>query len=93
MNQMNLRKTALAMPPTSPAFPPGPYSFVDRQYFIIRYHTDLEALRRVVPEPLEVIEPVVNYEFIRMAGVYEGLHEAGIRPTRLAGISISASPR
>jgi acetoacetate decarboxylase len=64
MNQMNLRKTALAMPPTSPAFPPGPYSFVDRQYFIIRYHTDLEALRRVVPEPLEVIEPVVNYEFI-----------------------------
>jgi predicted acylesterase/phospholipase RssA len=36
---------------------------------------------------------VVNYEFIRMAGVYEGLHEAGIRPTRLAGISISASPR
>ena len=61
-----LRKTAFAMPPTSPAFPPGPYRFVDRQYFIIKYRTDLEALRRVVPEPLEVIEPVVNYEFIRM---------------------------
>ena len=61
-----LRKTAFAMPPTSPAFPPGPYRFVDRQYFIIRYRTDLEALRRVVPEPLEVIDPVVNYEFIRM---------------------------
>ena len=61
-----LRKTAFAMPPTSPAFPPGPYRFVDRQYFIIRYRTDPEALRRVVPEPLEIIEPVVNYEFIRM---------------------------
>lgn len=54
------------MPLTSPAFPPGPYRFVDRQYLIIRYRTDIEALRRVVPEPLEIIEPVVNYEFIRM---------------------------
>src|ERR687887_2510027 len=61
-----LRKTAFAMPPTSPAFPPGPYRFVDRQYFIIQYRTDPEALRRVVPEPLEITEPVVNYEFIRM---------------------------
>src|SRR5262245_64582531 len=61
-----LRESAYAMPPSSPAFPPGPYRFVDRQYFIIRYRTDLEALRRVVPEPLEIIEPVVNYEFIRM---------------------------
>ena len=61
-----LRKTAFAMPPASPAFPPGPYRFVDRQYFIIKYRTDLEALRRVVPEPLEIVEPVVNYEFIRM---------------------------
>jgi acetoacetate decarboxylase len=61
-----LRKTAFAMPSTSPAFPPGPYRFVNREYFIIRYRTDLEALHRVVPEPLEVIEPVVTYEFIRM---------------------------
>jgi len=61
-----LRESAYAMPPSSPAFPPGPYRFVDRQYFIIRYRTNLEALRRVVPEPLEIIEPVVNYEFIRM---------------------------
>jgi hypothetical protein len=46
--------TAFAIPPTSPAFPPGPYRFVDREYFIIRYRTDLEALRRIVPEPLEI---------------------------------------
>src|SRR5260221_3481963 len=66
MDGSTLRKSAFAMPPSSPAFPPGPYRFVDREYFIIRYRTDLAALRRVVPEPLEVIEPVVNYEFIRM---------------------------
>ena len=66
MDRTTLRKTAFAMPPTSPAFPPGPYRFVDREYFIIRYRTDPRALRRVVPEPLEIIEPVVNYEFIRM---------------------------
>lgn len=59
-------RAALAMPLTSPAYPPGPYRFIDREYFIIRYRTDPEALRRVVPEPLEIAEPVVNYEFIRM---------------------------
>lgn len=66
MDKEFLRENAFAMPPTSPAFPPGPYRFIDRQYFIIRYRTDPEALRRVVPEPLELVEPVVNYEFIRM---------------------------
>jgi acetoacetate decarboxylase len=66
MDTFSLQRTAFAMPPASPAFPRGPYRFVDRQYFIIRYRTDPEALRRVIPEPLEMVEPVVNYEFIRM---------------------------
>lgn len=66
MDGSTLRRKAFAMPPSSPAFPPGPYRFVNREYFIIRYRTDLAALRQVVPEPLELIEPVVNYEFIRM---------------------------
>jgi len=66
LDEATLRDSAFAMPPSSPAFPPGPYRFVDREYFIIRYRTDPEALRRVVPAPLEIIEPVVNYEFIRM---------------------------
>lgn len=63
---MDIFQNAFAMPPASPAFPRGPYRFVDRQYFIIRYRTDPEALRRVIPAPLEMVEPVVNYEFIRM---------------------------
>ena len=61
-----VRKRAFAMPLTSPAFPPGPYRFVDREFFIVTYRTDPEALRAVVPEPLEIAEPIVKYEFIRM---------------------------
>jgi acetoacetate decarboxylase len=66
MKQEIVRTTAFAMPLTNPAFPPGPYRFINREYFIIQYRTDPEALRRIVPEPLELAEPVVNYEFIRM---------------------------
>src|SRR6267142_850288 len=62
----DVRKTAYSMPLTNPSFPPGPYRFFNREYFIITYRTDPEALAAVVPEPLEVTEPVVKYEFIRM---------------------------
>jgi acetoacetate decarboxylase len=57
---------AFAMPLTSPAFSKGPYRFVDREFLIISYRTDREALAAVVPEPLTFDEPIVNYEFIRM---------------------------
>jgi acetoacetate decarboxylase len=66
MKHETVRASAFAMPLTNPAFPAGPYRFVNREYFIIQYRTDLEALRRMVPEPLAITEPVVNYEFIRM---------------------------
>lgn len=62
-----VRKTAFAMPLTSPAYPPGPYRFINREFFIITYRTDPARLRAMVPEPLEVPEPLVSYEFIRMA--------------------------
>ena len=66
MNEDEVRSRAFAMPLTSPAFPPGPYRFVDREYFIVTYRTDPDALRTIVPAPLEITEPVVKYEFIRM---------------------------
>src|SRR5881398_4012640 len=62
----DVRRTAYSMPLTNPSFPPGPYRFFNREYFIITYRTDPEALAAVVPEPLEVADPVVKYEFIRM---------------------------
>ena len=62
----DVRRRAYAMPLTSPAFPPGPYRFVNREYFIVTYRTDPAALRAVVPEPLDIGDPLVKYEFIRM---------------------------
>lgn len=66
MKESDVLKNAFAMPLTNPAYPPGPYRFIDREFLIITYRTEMDALRRVVPEPLEVTEPFVKYEFIRM---------------------------
>ena len=66
MKETDVRAKAFAMPLTSPAYPPGPYKFYNREYLIITYRTDMEKLRAVVPEPLEVTDPIVKYEFIRM---------------------------
>jgi len=53
------------MPLTSPPFRAG-LSFYDREYFIITYRTDPEAIEKILPEPLTFDEPLVKYEFIRM---------------------------
>jgi acetoacetate decarboxylase len=68
MRENELLERAFAMPLTNPAYPPGPYRFVDREYLTITYRTDPAKLRAVVPEPLEYNEhePLVKYEFIRM---------------------------
>ena len=66
MKEADVRQRAFAMPLTSPAYPPGPYRFYQREFLIITYRTDLDTLRALVPEPLQVEEPLVKYEFIRM---------------------------
>lgn len=66
MKEQEVREKAFAMPLTSPAYPPGPYRFVDREFMIITYRTDPDKLRAIVPEPLEIDAPLVKYEFIRM---------------------------
>jgi acetoacetate decarboxylase len=58
-----------ATPLAGAAFPPPPYSFKDREYLNITYETDPVALRAVVPEPLEIDEPLVRFEVIRMPDV------------------------
>src|SRR6185436_13692533 len=62
----DFRGGSFAMPLTSPAFPCGPYRFIDREYLVITYETDMDALRAVVPQPLEVTEPIVKFEVMRM---------------------------
>ncbi|MET4131568.1 acetoacetate decarboxylase [Porphyrobacter sp. MBR-155] len=66
MKAADIRAHAFSMPLHSPSYPPGPYRFMDREYLIITYRTDPEALKRVVPAPLECDAPIVKYEFIRM---------------------------
>ncbi len=57
-----------AMPLTSPAFPRGPNVCTNHEFLVITYRTDPDALRAVVPAPLENSVPFVKYEFIRMPG-------------------------
>jgi acetoacetate decarboxylase len=60
MKIADVRAGAFAMPLN------GPYRFYDREYFVIEYLTDPDALRAVVPEPLKISDPIVKFEFIRL---------------------------
>lgn len=66
MKIADVRAKAFAMPLNDPSYPRGPYRFYNREYFIVTYRTDMDVLRALVPEPLEIPEPIVKYEFIRM---------------------------
>ena len=56
-----------SMPVAGPSYPHGPYRFIDREYFIVVYESDEEAIREAVPEPLEPAPGgIVYYEFIHM---------------------------
>ncbi len=66
MTEKEVRSQAFAMPLANPAYPPGPYRFINREFFIITYRTDPDKLKAVIPAPLEFTDPVVKYEFIRM---------------------------
>ncbi|AIJ26269.1 acetoacetate decarboxylase [Amycolatopsis methanolica] len=66
-------------PLTNPAYAPVVPRFTDREYLNIVYRTDVDALRAVVPEPLEIDEPLVRFEVMRMGDVsgYGPYTEAG----------------
>jgi acetoacetate decarboxylase len=70
MNISDVRSKAFAMPITSPAYPRGPYRFVNRAYLVITYRTDEEKLRALVPEPLMVaphaLAPVAELQVLEV---------------------------
>ncbi|QFR33202.1 acetoacetate decarboxylase [Ancylobacter sp. TS-1] len=85
----DVRRTAYSMPLTSPSYPKGPYKFFNREFFVITYRTDPEALAKVVPEPLKVVEPIVKYEFIRMpdsTGFGDYTETGQVIPVELNGV-------
>jgi acetoacetate decarboxylase len=81
------------MPPGNPSYPRGPYRFVDREYFIIRYETDSDAIRAALPEPLEPDGAnEVLYEWINMpdSSGFGSYQESGlVIPARLNGESVN----
>ncbi|GHE05105.1 acetoacetate decarboxylase [Defluviimonas sp. 20V17] len=88
MKIADVKARAFSMPLANPSYPRGPYRFVDREFLTITYRTDMEALRAVVPEPLEVAEPLVKYEFIRMpdsTGFGDYTESGQVIPVRFQG--------
>jgi len=60
-------KQLTSMPATSPTIGRDKVRCIDREFLVIDYETDMEALREVVPEPLAVMAPIVKFEVIRMS--------------------------
>jgi acetoacetate decarboxylase len=90
MNEAEVKARAFAMPLTSPEYPPGPYRFVDREFFIVTYRTDPDAIRAVLPAPLEMTDPIVKFEFIRMpdsTGFGDYTESGQVIPVRFRGES------
>lgn len=59
----------LNTPTTSPGYPPAKPRFTNREYLNVVYRTDADVLREVVPEPLEIDEPLVRFEVMKMGEV------------------------
>jgi len=43
-------KNLSSMPLSSPSYPRGPYRFIDREYLIVTYESDPDAIRGALPE-------------------------------------------
>ena len=66
MTRDEILKTS-SMPAIAPSYPHGPFRFVRREYLIITYETDPEALRAALPEPLEPAPgSLAYYEWMKM---------------------------
>ena len=90
MKAEEILSNAFCMPLHSPAYPPGPYRFVDREYLIITYRTDRALLEKIVPKPLEIVDSIVKYEFIRMpnsTGFGDYTESGQVIPVRFNGES------
>ena len=69
MDKKTVLGTAYGMPLASPAFNRPPLQFYRREILSIAYKTDIDLLRKLVPEPLEVVEPIVKFQVIKMHDV------------------------
>ena len=75
---------ASSMPLASPSYPKGPYRFVNREYLLISYESDPDAVRALLPEPLEPDGNRVIFEWMKM------LDSSGFGSYQESGIAIAA---
>jgi acetoacetate decarboxylase len=61
-----VRKQAYCMPLAAPSYGRIPLQILDRESLAVSYRTDLDKARSLVPEPLEVEDPVVTLTFLYM---------------------------
>ena len=73
-----------SMPLASPSYPKGPYRFIDREYLLIHYESDPDAIRAMLPEPLEPDGNHAIFEWMKM------LDSSGFGAYQECGINIAA---
>lgn len=82
-----------SMPMASPSYPRGPYRFAQREYLIVTYTSDADAIRTALPAPLESDgSGHVLYEFIRMpdsAGFGDYTESGVVIPALFRGQSVN----
>ena len=82
-----------SMPAASPSYPHGPYRFIDREYLIITYQSDPDAIREALPAPLEPDgSNNVMFEVIRMpdsAGFGDYTESGIVIPAKLKGEAVN----
>lgn len=61
-----VKRTAFAMPLTSPSFTRGPHRYSNREHMIVVYRTDPAKAQAAAPEPLFCGDAIVRFEFMRM---------------------------
>lgn len=59
-------KNIFTTPVNGTSYPRGPYHYTNREFLIVKYETDFDVIKSIVPEPLEVVEPTATFEIIVM---------------------------
>ena len=61
------------------AYTKAPNRFINREYFIVTYETDEEAIKNALPDGLIAPKPLVKYEFMKMpdASGFGSFQESG----------------
>jgi acetoacetate decarboxylase len=77
MKIADVKANAFAMPLTSPVFPRGPYRFRNREYLVITYRTNPDALHEIVPGrelwgfPKKLASPQLEVEIDTLVGTLD----------------------